>query len=281
MNKLLLLFCEGSHEPPYIYRLLKVDGWRNKTDQRLESYPPIIQGYLKAQLQKTELRDEDLWNRSKGFLPWYILEQQSTEAGQQHILIFRLGGDSKYERSRKCMHDFKVFAQSELSPSTTALSFAFFYDADKAVNDRIKRFRENLGEDLPGLKKALADFEQHYMLSVEEPDAIPAGLFIFHDEHQKGALEEHVLPLMRLENETIFSDAENYFDRHYERKRAKGKKRGALVKGKALIGIAGQLQVAGRSNTVVLSDTDYMTDAKIKTSVPAQALLTFVKELLA
>lgn len=280
MNKISLLFCEGAHEPPYIYRLLKVDGWRNKTDKELGYYPTEISGYLKSQLEKTDkLSDTDPWNRNKGFMPWYILEQEKEGLKDQHyILVFRLGGESKYDRAKECMKHFYAAINSEFGNQNTELLVSFFYDADEGVDQRIKRFTDNMHSDVPTFSKELeGGFEEYYLTSTSEANYKKIGLFIFHDKNGEGALEEHVIPLMRKDNEDIFDEAEGYFNKFYLRKRAE--KSHDKMSGKALIGITGQLQRAGRSNSVMISDCDYITDDKVLSFIPAQKLIQFIADL--
>lgn len=282
MDNIILLFCEGSHEPPYIYRILKADGWSNKTDQPINTYPSVIGGYLKAQLSKTEkLSDEDPWNRDLGFMPWYILLKQTDEISN-YILVFRLGGESKYNQAITCMELFQEACSSDFDDDlkNIELKVAFFYDADKGIDYRIKRFVDNMEIVVPEFCQQLKEsaFKEYFHLDKKIDNLQSLGLFIFHDEKGAGALESHVLPLMRQGYEEIFDDAHHYMNLHFGK--VKPEKKFDLMIEKSIIGITGQLQKSGRSNSVYVSDCDYITDAKILGFEPTQKLIEFVNHIL-
>lgn len=303
MNKLLLLFCEGQDEPPYIRRVLKVDGWKNYTDQDIEKYPDIIKEYLVQQLQKsTQLLQRAsggnsfIWTRKNNFLPFYILKK-----GAYFILIFKVGGTSKYDALRSCIFGFKNRINIEPSEIRPTLHVGFFYDADISIKDRIEVFKNNMKMPqqampaqlyLPNYCTSLLEdkiTESNYFHSEKQKDNLAAvGLFIFH-EQGKGALEELLLPIMRMDeggknNTTLFQETENYINTHFDQDRPKKREditplKIQAEKNKALIGITGQLQRPGRTNSVIITDSDYISEAKINTHTPSLTIVKFIQQL--
>jgi len=278
MNNIIILFCEGAHEPPYIYRVLKTSGWRNKTDQPLNIYPEIVSGYLRSQLSQLDnLSNSDQWRNSGSFLPRYILGNSGNPLSQL-ILIFPIGGESNYQKAIECMNGFKTASNAEFNAEENQLSIGFLYDADQSIESRVRLFKTKIEEHLPSFANELRNFSAFYLQNSVEEGYHKIGLFVFHDDEGKGALEEHLVPLMQEGNEDIFNDANEFIDNNFDANRSnKGRDK---VLNKGLIGVAGQLQRAGRNNTVVIAECDYITTEKVNNFLPAQKLIEFVDSLL-
>lgn len=307
MNKLLLLFCEGQDEPPYIRRVLKVDGWKNHTDRNMVDYPKIIQDYLTQQLQKTTkaldaLQGQEgntfIWTRKNNFLPFYILKKD-----QSVILIFKVGGTSKYDDLRSCIFGFKMRISIEPTTTRPTLQIGFFYDVDKSITDRVEIFEGNMNGKqavvptqtyLPQFCTSLSNHtinnDNYYHLTPQTDGLAAIGLFVFH-EQGVGALEEFLLSMMRLDeadknNATLFDEAEKYIASYFDPNRPKNRPNITSLKlqaekNKALIGIAGQLQRPGKTNSVIITDADYISNNKINNHPPSKAIIDFVTKLLA
>lgn len=246
IKKLTLLFCEGTHEPPYICRILKSDKWENKTDQDLSKYPDIIKLYISSILKgsaeyivdgndkiNNSQDTKDIltiamaiekgiirWSNKLGFLPTNILKKEN-----HYILIFSVGGESNYNNLKNCISIFSSQQDKDndfVSNSEMLLNIAFFYDADAGVDERIKSFcknmkdilteKDNFCEKVEKTKSSFSDY--HFERKINDFACI--GLFIFHDENKIGALEEHIIPLMENNNEEIFSQAEHFIKKHYD-----------------------------------------------------------------
>jgi hypothetical protein len=178
------------------------------------------------------------------------------------------------------MRYFQAISESDFEDDfgNLELKVAFFYDADKGIDYRIKRFIDNMQDTIPEFCKNLENgaFEKYFCSTKFIDDFQSLGLFIFHDEDGAGALESHVLPLMEVGNEQIFVDAATFINAHFDAKRAEKK----FSHEKSLIGVTGQLQKSGRANAVIISDCDYITDAKILGFEPTQKLIEFVNHIL-
>ncbi|MEZ4887111.1 MAG: DUF3226 domain-containing protein [Chitinophagales bacterium] len=274
---LSLLFCEGKDEPPYIYRLLKADGWSNKTDQTLDNYPDVLRKYIVSELAKTSaLSDTDPWNRGIGVLPWYILQKKlpPTNPNKHFIVIWQLGGESRYDLARPCIESFLVAIDSEFEETEEfSLQIVFFYDADEAISNRIEAIQKHYKELLPDFcTKLQIDQAIQTYKNVDECTSI--GVFVFANEEGSGALEDHLIPLMRKDNEAVFSAAEEYMDK-FEGNRPK-----KFSRQKALIGITGQLQKPGKSNSVMITDCKYITNTKINADENVQKLIHFIRGII-
>ena len=269
-------------------------------------YPNVIQDYLTQQLTKTTkaleaLQEQEgntfIWTRKNNFLPFYILKKD-----QSFILIFKVGGTSKYDDLRSCIFGFKTRLTIEPTATRPTLQVGFFYDADKSITDRVKFFVENMsGEQstveaqtyLPQFCDSLSNYtinnDSYYHLASQTDELAAIGLFVFH-EQGVGALEEVLLSMMRLDetdknNTTLFEEADSYINKYFDANRPKNRPKITPLKlqadqNKALIGIAGQLQRPGRTNSVIITDSDYISNTKINNHSPSIAIIDFVNKLL-
>lgn len=274
---LTFLFCEGKHEPPFIRRLLKVNGWRNRTDQPMTEYPNVLQRYLLGELNKyATIEQSATWSRKIGFMPWYVLRKRQNNT-EHFIVIWDTGGDSNYKVMNEVLKSFKIIQKpngfSELTPIIT--NIVLFYDADKSISKRIETVEKNLDKILPQFCSGLT--LKNDIQIIEKTDSFnKIGLFIFANSEGSGTLEDYIIPLMKIDNETVFNAANNFL-KLSETKRQEKK----WSEQKALIGITGQLQKSGKSNAVIITDCDYITNDKIKNDKNAQQLIEFIQKIIA
>jgi|GEM_PF-2289059 hypothetical protein len=275
---LTFLFCEGKHEPPFIRRLLKVDGWRNRTDQPMTEYPNVLQRYLLGELNKYATIEESVsWTRKIGFMPWYVLRKRQNNL-EHFIVIWDTGGDSNYKVMNEVLKSFKVIKNTTGFGEITSIpiNVALFYDADKSISDRIKTVQSNLSEILPNFCSDLRNEEKLFkQISNQTDNFNKVGLFVFANEAGKGTLEDYIIPLMEKDNEPIFNAASDFIKLSEE-----GKQEKKWSEQKALIGVTGQLQKAGKSNAVIITDCDYITNDKIKKDKNAQQLIEFIQKVI-
>ncbi len=105
-------------------------------------------------------------------------------------------------------------------------------------------------------------------------------------------LEDVMLPLMKQDNDDIFDAAETFLKIINTcalfKDKLKSDKDGHLKKvnnikythSKSLIGTIGQLQKSGKSNTVCISDADYLTDKKILNNDTCKEIVELLKQVL-
>ena len=106
-------------------------------------------------------------------------------------------------------------------------------------------------------------------------------------------LEDVLIPLMKEGNNDIFEAAETflttsttsslfkdklkYDDKKVIIKKVNNQKYSHL---KSLIGTIGQLQKSGKSNTVCISDSDYLNDTKILKNVTCIEIVSLIKQVM-
>lgn len=280
-TKITLLFCEGKDEPPYIYRLLKTRNWRNWTDKKLRDYPALLYKYLVTEMSKfSSLSDVDQWTNSSSILPSYILKKRGTPENEEHFMcLWNLGGESRVDKAKECIRAFNTIKDSEFEEfgsDDISINLLFFYDADEAVSRRIATIKRLFTDTLPDFCNALTEeaVQRH-----ENVDSFPnCGIYIFSGEDLTGTIEDYLLPIMKRGNEAIFDDAETFIDTHFVAARSEGRK---YSKKKAIIGVTGQLQKSGKSNSVIIKDCDYINDPKILADANIQGMINFIEAFCA
>lgn len=220
------------------------------------------------------------------------------------ILIYSFNGDSrKKERigliktlSRWISQpaDEKEFSISEESTEAgNNYGLVMFYDADdKGIDARINEVKTEIGPLF-----SCANTLNNNGDIVYDDEKFKVGVYIFADhKFASGTLENILLPLMKQGNEEIFNDAEKFLNKHKnndhrmkplkfvkdeagnisERRSDRANK---YHHAKSLLGVVGQLQNSGTSNTVCIEKADYITLGKISASQPCQEIIDLFKRI--
>lgn len=154
--------------------------------------------------------------------------------------------------------------------------FLYFLDADDiGVNKRVLELNNIL------------NLENLNTSKLTKKDDFEFGCYIFYDKNNKnfeGNLEDVLLELMEKDNEGIFKNSKTYidnnaFDSKFEKRQKKfinENYKGSLQfkKQKSTISVAGQLQFSGSSNAVIIANTDYIKEGKIKNSSTCNEIIS-------
>lgn len=297
IKNIIILFCEGPHDTAFLYRILKTKSYQIYNDTLL-NLPKIIGDFISSKNKHLEYNKLKIDALKNDFLPYRILFKEDNL-----ILIYSLGGDKdgKVDEKNKRLiilkHYFndilsnvsdssnygQAFTSQEIDGNSYKYNFLFFYDADQDKNEKIVIANNYL--KLLNLKFSLKHNEVH------KEDQYSFGVYIFSDSNDKGALEDILFNLMQKDNEKIFEEAKKYYDNFFDENRAKrlvtelkdGElkdiRKGSVEKDekKSLIAIAGQLQKKGKSNVVVIEDSDYLNLEKIKKEQQLQEIAEFIE----
>jgi hypothetical protein len=213
------------------------------------------------------------------------------------VSIYGVGGGSRSDVRIdfiKKINDFnKPDPEAIQVLKDTEISVLFFFDADdKGIDKRIEQIKKELKLSFPESEAENIDkLVNKEIVLIED---VSVGGFIFsEDEKDTGLLEDILIPLMKQGNEDIFEKAEEFLAIHEQtilfkdkiiydedktiKKKINGQKYSYK---KSLVGTVGQLQVSGRSNTVCISDADYLNDAKIKSNATCIDIFNFIQKAL-
>ena len=279
--KVTIVMCEGPHDVAFLSRIMHAVGFHTYNEV-LNDYPAFVARFITEHIVNGSLDDLNLKEARGGlFLPSFALVKND-----RLLLLYQLKGDSKKEGRKKIISSFDTafknagFGTPGLPQAGDSLSIVYVFDADdKGVVKRVEEINAelslflNLGRDA-SVKQAGFD-----MLN-----GIKYGAYIFHiadDNDGHGRLEDMILPLMRIENEDILSDADVLIQKRERREyklfveKSKEKDRD-FDKQKATIGIMGQLQKSGTPNSTIIEQSAYLTDEVILADNLCRQLIDFV-----
>lgn len=221
------------------------------------------------------------------------------EKENQLMVLYSMGGDSKKNERLELVKKFipsKTQDEMEeipVSEEAVELSFIYVLDADdKGIADRLADVSSEMSS-IDGVDQVMLS-ENGTTINRE---SYSIGAFIFAEEGtETGKLEDILLPLMKEDNEVIFEDAYKYLEDHRSEKRMKRlklkfdsekpneereNKKKKYYPEKSLIGVAGQLQNSGASDTVTIRHSDYLTLAKILKNKQCCEISSFFKKITA
>jgi len=267
---LIIALCEGVHDVAFLSRILKTAGFKNKTGTKLNQFPPVIGNYLKAQIEGHFESLEQLNLHQKPVLPSYILQK-----GEQTLFLFALGGDSKIKATKDVIQAFSDLAENDLDElqDFPTVSLLFLLDADNhGIESRVSKIVKDFKSILPAITSIQLQSEKKQNLHENIGSYKKVGYHIFCEEGSPyGKLESIIKPLMEKENEAIFTAASEFIKQYQDIKRTKPKH---FDPDKSVINIAGQLQRSGKANTVIISDSDYITEEKIRDNSTCQEIIS-------
>lgn len=299
--RIIFVLCEGPHDVAFLSRLLSSVGYLYYKE-KVRDFPFPLGNWLANSAKKLSIQDlnvDKVYKELSTVLPSGAMV--NNERGHL-ILLYSMNGDSrKEERSIiiKKLKDWGTHPENEKELSISEESnevgnnygLVILYDADdKGIKSRI----EEIKNDIRNVFAFVDNIKQNGDV-VSDGDMFKIGAYIFADNKSRvGTLEHILLPLMKQGNEIIFDDAESFLNKHKcdERLRPLVFKRddsGNVVEErkranryhhvKSVLGVVGQLQNSGTSNTVCIEKADYITLEKISTNIICREILDMFGKL--
>jgi hypothetical protein len=290
VKNIIFILTEGDHDSAFIYRILKANGMTTNHKIAIKDYPFPLNDLIKNAISSIPVEELNMEVARSRFSPSYIMQKDDNM-----VSIYRVGGDSKEAIRTDFIKSINAFNISDPDAiqtlKDTQISVLFFFDADdKGIGKRIEQIKKELKLSFPESEESIDKLENKEILLIED---IYVGGFIFAETGKDtGLLEDILLPLMKKGNEGIFYMADYFLGIHegtnlfktkikYEGT-TKDKKKIKKVNGKkysykkSLVGTVGQLQMSGKSNTVCISDADYLNDEKIKSDATCIDIYNFI-----
>lgn len=292
--KILITLCEGPHDVAFLYRILLTDGFVN-SKLKLSEYPKPLDEYLSKQAIGEKISERKLEDVRERLLPSDVLVRGEDEL----VLLYAIGGDGKKELRSQLIKDIRSMAAltdpRAFMPTSAGDKYAVFYlfDADdRGIDKRVDEIGAELSNILSVDVKLIGNGSK---CTIENIDY---GAYIFaRPDANYGKLEDILIPLMQKGNEEVFDKAESYLSTYHEPERLKRltierNDKGGLVekrkskKGskfdiqKSKIGVAGQLQNSGATNSVCIKHSDYLTFSKIREDKSCQEIISVFGILL-
>lgn len=292
-QNIIILLTEGDHDAAFIYRILKANGFL-KYSKAIKAFPPPLDKFLQHDVLEVSIPEVNLQTARTRFLPNNVVTQAGNEGNM--ILIYTLGGDGSVDKRKKLIDTFNALNTKDPNQYQVLegvnISFLYFFDADDVgIEKRLKEINNELSQIFSGVKfEAISSNGNLQMI-----DDILIGAYIFAEKEQQiGKLEDVLIPMMQDGNEDVFEKAMSFLSIHKETrlykdniefidatqsniKKVFGDKYHSK---KSLIGSIGQLHKSGKSNTVCISDTYYLTDEKIKANEVCNEILAFIQKAI-
>ncbi len=287
-QNIIILLSEGDHDAAFLYRILKANGFI-KFSKVIGEFPPPLNNLLLADILNVSIPEVNIQSARTRFLPSNVVTE-----GENILLIYAIQGDSRGDIRTKLIDAFNSFntknpQQIQVLKDTT-VSILYFLDSDnKGIDARLTEINNELTTAFTGV-----EFEKFTTnASLKTVDDILIGAYIFVKAgEQTGKLEDILLPMMEAGNEDIFKVANNFLAIHESTNLYKDKvelnedKSIKKVFGdkyhpkKSLIGTIGQLHKSGKSNTVCISDANYLNDEKLKASDVCKDIVLFIRKAM-
>lgn len=269
MNHIVVIFCEGVHDVAFLSRLLKTDDYTTYHNSPIGQYPDPLNRIFEGSLKKVDFRSLKIDQLSSQSIPKKILKKEDTI-----VLLYAVGGNREKGKIHALMEIFRDAHSSAGFGGIKShnLSFVFFNDADNDAGKEATTINQMLQNNL-----ASPDFCVKHN-ECTKCNNIGYGLYLFSKNGQQGNLENLLIELMRKGNESIFDDAQAYYNDHYDPQRLN--KKNKIYLDKSIITIAGQLQNSGASQVVTIEHSDYLTLEKIQKNLHAQEIIQFMKKVI-
>lgn len=287
VHNIIILLTEGDHDAAFIYRILKANGF-TKFSRVIKDFPNPLNSLLASDVLNISIPDESVQNARTRFLPNNVVTSEDNM-----LLIYAIQGDSRGDKRIKLIDALNALNTKNTDEIQAmkgiTVAVLYFLDADdKGVNVRLAEINTELATIFGATFTPLVNNG-----TVQTVGNISVGAYIFAEAGKDtGKLEDILLPMMETGNEDIFREARQFLSIHEGTSLFRGKveyngdKTIKKVFGekyhpkKSLIGTIGQLQKSGKSNTVCISDANYINDSKLTTDSICNAILEFIKKTI-
>lgn len=296
-TQIIIALCEGSHDVSFINRILKTVGFVSNESKKLNEFPSPMDKLMASEFIKTDVEQLNLQELRKGVLPSHTLQKEDN-----WVFLYSMGGDSKKEDRKNIINNIKANIRQEgeikgnRGNDDTLFSVLYIFDSDKrGVDSRLTEVINEIKEIFPSLKTNIFPANSTF----DTLEKIKIGCYIFTGaDNNTGKLEDILMPLLRDGSEQIYDDAVAYLQTHFDDARLfplkvsntdgtaselRSIKQGDKLKydkQKSIVGVIGQLQKSGGSNTVCIGQTDYLNLAKMQTNQKCIEFIAFINKFI-
>lgn len=291
-EKLIIVFAEGEHDIVLLYRILKTLGAKGLGSTQFKDYPIPAQNILKGSIQKKLLSLDLISFESIHPKPFPIY---SMKLEKIFLLLYAMGSKDKIEETKKIIQSYideYYSLDSDQFKLVLGLNFIFFLDADNNKKEVFNKFKKDyqdvLNFNIENSSKQ--ECENANLFPLKDNSIIKkVGLYILSNQENKGSLESIVLPLIEKSVPNQFKKSKEFVDINFPPKKESGEQtKYDIDKNKAIIGVAGQTSLkigkneftSGKSNTVILKESELIKDEILEVDPEIKSIKEFFKILL-
>jgi hypothetical protein len=279
----LLIFCEGDHDIAYIRTVLrKVMGY-TRVVLKFSEMPYPFSNLFKTTVKNHSAGDMSLDMAHKFFLPDEILNKNDNM-----IILFKSGGNTKYETIRTLLSDYLVLFNeknkfdNKENDCIDIYKYLFVFDLDadginkilKTVTDELNKINGYDFITAPWINSG-SDFGK-----ISDDKAV----FAWGDPDGKGTIEDILLSMIKsnIEKRPIIEQSEKAMSEmfQWDTKNSDVQHRIAeLAKyKKSVITTAGQRAKPGKSLHVIIRESGLVTEDMLRNSEQTKQFIRFVDD---
>jgi len=236
--KTLIVLCEGAHDHAFLTRLLAIAGYGTYEDTPTQ-LPHPIRDVICRELSGLDLSDNRL-DQIRVRAPGVLIHDEI------YVVIYELGGNRNIQRARELVSKYKEgFSQPLVSPAPpgSGLGFLVVTDADESTpGDKAAEVRRDYSE-------VFAEHDGFEHRRVFGEGAYPVGLYIVSKDMERGRLDDVIVDMIRDGHPSLLEQVEVFISTH---EGAYCPRDRPQDRGKMKIGIAGQLEKPGSTNSVII-----------------------------
>lgn len=295
-TQIIIALCEGPHDVAFICKILKSSGFVSNETTKIREFPSPMAALMAQDIVKSNMEELNIQQIRQNVLPINTLRKEDN-----FVFLYSMGGDGKRNARQDILSKIKAVVREpgeikkESLPVGTELSLVYFFDADlRGINTRLAEIIAEIRTIITTLPDTAFSANGDYGTY----EGIKLGTYIFSGvDNNTGKLEDILIPIMKSGNDDIFDNAETYLNTHFDKTRTFPFKftivnnmvtENRSIRGrdtdfdrkKSIIGVTGQLQRSGKANTTYISDTDYLTLAKINSNHKCQDIITFFNNFM-
>lgn len=274
---IITVFCEGPHDVAFLTKILKADTFISNDKLKIGEFPLPYSQLLETEAKKSNVNDLNLQELRNTIMPSATLQKDDN-----FLFFYAVGGATRKDKRQKLLSDLNSFipkSKSEFStlPVNTVISVLYFFDADsRGVGSRLIEVGGEMNEIISEINEN-PFIENAYKISLFE-DKLNVGVYIFYKQGEEtGKLEDILVPLMKVDNDKIFDDAEKFIGENHDDTRIKANN---FDKKKSIVCTVGQLQKSGASNVVCIGQTDYLSTVKIQANPQCIEIIDFFNKFI-
>lgn len=256
-DRIIVALCEGQHDVAFLSRLLLVNDFITY-NKKIKEFPWPFSDRFQTELSNISIPDKKLgFQAPSALLPSIAFHKENT-----WVFLHNVGGDSQADSRNKLIRMYRELSGNDDYSIVIPYRFVYFFDSDLiGVDNRMSSLAQEIGieEDLDFTNGSIIDF-----------DGVQWGAYIFHNAvNQFGTLEDLILSYFDNKIPNLNANILSFLRGNsipvastrkikYEGGRETYYGSSRYAEKKSIIGIYGQLQFSGVSNSSLLENTDFM-----------------------